>query len=119
MRLDDTLHKIPPKGIKAQRDFLLGVLEENQEDFRRLFAEMAIENPLAFVKMYRDISAMLVPKQNELNVNLTLNQDFQELQALGSSGVKAIGGRQALEGGNGRDGDVMMEAVDYEEMDEG
>jgi len=114
MLVDDSLHKIPPKGIKAQRDFLLSVLEENQEDFRRLFAEMAIENPYAFVKMYRDLSSMLVPKQNELNVNLTLNQDFQELQALSATGSKKV-----LPGTPSPGMLPDIESVGYEELDEG
>lgn len=106
MRLGDDLIRIPPKGIKAQRDFLLSVLEENQEDFRRLFSEMAIENPLQFLRLYRDFSSMVVPKQNELNVSLTLSKDFQELQALGSTSLPTPPAG-------------LIEPKEYEELDEG
>ncbi len=110
MRLDKNLGVIPPKGVKAQRDFILRVLEEGQEDFRRIMYEMAIEDPKSYAKLYKELSAMVVPKQQELNVSLSLNKDFQELQALASTGSRErIGGETA----------GLIESVEYETLDEG
>ena len=53
----------PKKGLKAHRDFLLKCLEENIE-----------------------LAKLLLPKQQDVNVSLTLNQDFLELKALAESG---------------------------------
>ena len=72
--------------LKAQRDFLIKCLEENQEDFRRLLAATAIEDPRLFLKLCLELQKLLLPKQQDVNVNLTLNQDFLELKALAESG---------------------------------
>ena len=86
MKINDNLIRVKPQGIKAHRDFLLRCLEENQELFRQRLYECASEDPKFFLKIYTEISKHLVPHQQDVNVNLTLNQDFQALQALASTG---------------------------------
>lgn len=76
----------PKKGLKAHRDFLLKCLEENQEDFRRLLSDLVVEDPKMFLKMNIELAKLLLPKQQDVNVSLTLNQDFLELKALAESG---------------------------------
>ena len=83
---DLTVMQTPKKGLKAHRDFLLKCLEENQEDFRRLLADTAIEDPRLFLKLNIELAKLLLPKQQDVNVSLTLNQDFLELKALAESG---------------------------------
>lgn len=89
MLIGDDLSIVKPKdGGKAHRDFLLRCLEENQEDFRRLLAETAIEDPRLFLKLNIELAKLVVPKQQDVNVQLSLNQDFLELKALAQSGSK-------------------------------
>lgn len=104
MRIDDGLNLKArgAGGMRAQRDFLLRVLEENQEDFRRCLFEAAKEDPKFFLRIYADLSKVLVPRSQDVNVSLTLNQDFQELQAiaggpsLGPNGIESMSGGELL-----------------------
>lgn len=87
MRIDDNLQKVRVhKDVKAHREFILRMLDENEENFRSTLEEAREFNPSLFIKSYIELSKMVMPKQQDVNVNLTLNKDFQELQALASSG---------------------------------
>lgn len=86
MKVDENLRTVKSRGIKAHGDFLVSVLEENPENFRRIMREAAEEDPRLFLRYYAELSKLLVPKQQDVNVSLTLNQDFIQLQALASSG---------------------------------
>ena len=105
MLIDEGLNLVqtPKKGLKAHRDFLLKCLEENQEDFRRLLADTAIEDPRLFLKLNIELAKLLLPKQQDVNVSLTLNQDFLELKALAESGsarahmIEGTGDEQLIE----------------------
>ena len=100
MRIDDGLNLKArgAGGMRAQRDFLLRVLEENQEDFRRCMFDAAKEDPKFFLRIYADLSKVLVPRSQDV----TLNQDFQELQAiaggpsLGPNGIESMSGGELL-----------------------
>lgn len=87
MKIDENLDRkiLKRADVKAHRDFLLDCLEENQEQFRRLFYELGEMDPKTYLRLYADLSRSLVPKQQDVNVNMTLNRDFQELQALAQS----------------------------------
>lgn len=87
MLIGEDLTILKPKdGFKAQKDFLLRCLEENQGDFRRLLADMAVEDPKLFLRLNIELAKLVIPKQQDVNVQLSLNQDFLELKALAESG---------------------------------
>lgn len=108
MLINPDLTIAPKKGVKAHRDFLLKCLEENQEDFRRLLADTAIEDPRLFLKLNLELAKLLLPKQQDVNVSLTLNQDFLELKALAESGSARA---HMIEGAVGEE-----QLVEYEEL---
>lgn len=93
MKLDEDLKRKKPDGFKAHRDFLLQCLLENQDKFRQLLWDAAEEDPKFFLKISVEIAKHLIPRQQDVNVNLTLNQDFQALQALSSTSAsqKSLG----------------------------
>lgn len=91
MKLDENNKRIPNGGVKALRDFLVDVLEENQQRFREVMFEAASEDPRLFMKYYAELSKLLVPKQQDVNVNLSLNEDFNALKALASKGGGQLG----------------------------
>lgn len=78
---------------KAQREFLLQALQERQDKFLELLDKAAKDDPVLYLRMYMELSKLVVPKNSDVNVNLSLNRDFIELKALGQSGVRGgIGG---------------------------
>ncbi len=87
MKISQDLSIERKEPYKAHRDFMLMCLEENQEEFKRLLFLAAKEDPKFFLKLYSDISKAIMPKQQDVNVSLTLNQDFQALQALAATGM--------------------------------
>lgn len=110
MRINDNLEKVRVhKDVKAHRDFILRVLDENEETFRQTLEESREFNPSLFIKTYVELSKMVMPKQQDVNVNLTLNKDFQELQALASSGQAQM----SLEDITST---IQPEFIEYEEL---
>ncbi len=83
MLIGDDLERIrTDKGGKAHRDFLMRCLSDTEEDFSRILQMLAVEDPKFFMRIRMDIAKLVLPRQQEFNVNLTLNEDYQELQAL-------------------------------------
>lgn len=89
MKVDELLNRkvLKRADLQAHRDFLMDCLEENQEQFRRLLYELGEVDPKAYLRMILDIHKSLVPKQQDVNLTMTFNKDFQELQALSKSEV--------------------------------
>ena len=88
MLLNEDMEVVRPgKGTRAHREFMMRCLDETEDDFLRILHDMAIDDPKFFMRTRMDISRLVMPRQQEVNVNLTLNEDFQELQALASRGI--------------------------------
>lgn len=77
--------KLLPAGRKAQKEFIRDLLSTNQEKFEELFSELAEHDPKAWLLLYHDMQKHVIPKQSQLNVSVSINKDFQELQALSTT----------------------------------
>ena len=107
----DKRKKLLPQGKKAQKEFIRDLLARNQEKFEELFEELADHDPKAWLLLYQDMQKHIVPKQQQVNVAVGINKDFQELVALSTTKTDeelAIGA-QPVE---------RIEDADYEELKE-
>lgn len=109
--LSENRKKLLPKGKKAQKEFIRGLLSKNQEKFEELFEELAEHDPKAWLLLYHDMQKHVVPKQSQVNVSVGINKDFQELVALSTTKTDdplAIGAEPV----------PKIEDADYEELKE-
>lgn len=78
----------PRKGAKAQKQFMLDWLNENQQVFTELMDEAREQDPRLFITTYTTIMKHVVPQDKNVNVNVGINKDFLELQAMGRTNVE-------------------------------
>lgn len=78
----------PRKGARAQKQFMLDWLSENQQVFTELMADAKEQDPRLFVQTYTTIMKHVVPQDKNVNVNVGINKDFLELQAMGRTKVE-------------------------------
>ena len=78
----------PRKGARAQKQFMLDWLSENQEVFTELMEDARKQDPRLFVQTYTAIMKHVVPQDKNVNVNVGINKDFLELQAMGRTKVE-------------------------------
>lgn len=107
----DKRKKLLPQGKKAQKEFIRDLLAKNQDKFAELFDELAEHDPKAWLLLYHDMQKHIVPKQQQVNVAVGINKDFQELVALSTTKTDdplAIGAESV----------EKIEDADYEELKE-
>jgi hypothetical protein len=78
----------PKKGARAQKQFMLDWLSDNQEVFTELMQDARVQDPRLFVQTYTTIMKHVVPQDKNVNVNVGINKDFLELQAMGRTNVE-------------------------------
>lgn len=105
----DRKQKMLPQSRKAQKEFIRDLLASNQEQFEKLFAELAEHDPKRWLELYVDLTKHTVPKQTSVNVNVGINKDYRDLQMLAST--KLDGGRAI-----GLHRMEQIEDADYEEI---
>lgn len=72
---------------KSSREFLSVFLEGHQDDFEAVMAEMKDTNPKKWLSVYVDMMKLVVPKQQDVNVSVGMNRDFEELRQLANTRV--------------------------------
>lgn len=88
-RKRERIEKVLPKKASAQKEFIRDLLARHQDKFEDVMNIIAECDPVRYAELYVKLSTHLIPKQNQLNVNVGLNQDYQALQALASTRVGA------------------------------
>jgi len=78
----------PKKGAKAQKQFMLDWLNENQESFIEVMNDAKEQDPKLFANIYTTVMKHVVPQDKNVNVNVGINKDFLELQAMGRTRVE-------------------------------
>lgn len=76
------------KGARAQKQFMIDWLNENQEVFVQLMEDARVQDPKLFVQTYTKVMKHVVPQDKNVNVNVGINKDFLELQAMGRTKVE-------------------------------
>ena len=88
MRLDENLQEMhTTRGMKAHKAFLTELLEESEEDFRRILFEARDEDKRLYLKIMLELNKLMMPRQQDVNVNLGVSQDLMELKALAQTGT--------------------------------
>ena len=86
-----------PQGTKqAQKEFAREFLNNNQERFLQVMDEIFENDPRLYAKLYLDLHKHTVPTDKNINVNVGINKDFQELQAMARTNVKQIEDKQVF-----------------------
>lgn len=86
-----------PQGMKqAQKEFAREFLNNNQERFVQVMDEIFENDPRLYAKLYLDLHKHTVPTDKNINVNVGINKDFQELQAMARTNVKQIEDKQVF-----------------------
>lgn len=107
----ENMHKLLPKKASAQKEYIRDLLARNQNKFEEVMDLIAENDPVKYAELYVKLSLHLIPKQNQLNVSVGLNQDYQALQALATTRVgtdKQIGFEKVEE----------IRDADFEELQE-
>lgn len=83
------------KGARAQKQFMLDWLNANQETFMELMEDAREQDPRLYITTYTTIMKHVVPQDKNVNVNVGINKDFLELQAMGRTRIADKSGEQA------------------------
>lgn len=104
----------PKKVTKAQKAFLQSFLADKQQDFEEVMEELKLMSPRRWAELYVDMTKLVIPKQQNVNVNVGINRDFRELHMLATTRV----GQKSVDGGSVRKLERLeaIEDVDYEEI---
>lgn len=97
MKLNDiSLRKTHmPQGFnKAQKEFAREFLAGNQERFEKVMDEIFENDPRLYARLYLDLHKHTVPSDKNVNVNVGINKDFLELQAMARTNIKQIEDKQ-------------------------
>lgn len=84
-----------PQGLsQAQKEFAREFLNGNQERFKQVMDEIFENDPRLYARLYLDLHKHTVPTDKNVNVNVGINKDFLELQAMARTNVRQIEGKQ-------------------------
>ena len=78
----------PKQGARAQKQFMLDWLHNNQEAFVEVMDQAKDQDPKLFATIYTTVMKHVVPQDKNVNVNVGINKDFLELQAMGKTMVQ-------------------------------
>lgn len=75
----------PNKIGQDQKEFIIELLKDNQDNFRKVFNELAASDKKAdkgiFMGAYHELQKLVVPKPSEIKVRHD-NEDFDKLKEL-------------------------------------
>ena len=75
--------KILPVSKSAQKEYIRDFLARNQEKFEECMNQLAEYDPKTYVTIYAQLTKHMIPKQSEMSVTHGLDEDFQQLAAMG------------------------------------
>jgi len=96
-----------------QRDYLLHWLENNRAGFATAMQSVQKKAPYLYAKYYIEMSKLVMPKEQNINVNIGLNRDLMELQALAGCGLEGTSAAPAI---MNDDGGELPEFAEFEEI---
>lgn len=73
----------------AQKGFMEGWLEANQENFIEVMDLIKEGAPVQWARLYKEIYGMGLAKEQNINININRQQDRENLQALVRSRIPA------------------------------
>ena len=89
MEVPPSVDVTPTAQRKAQKQFVLDCLSDNQQKFLDVLEEIREKDPRCYAKLYVDFCRLVIPKESKMDVNIGITADFQELQALSRSGISS------------------------------